>query len=481
MAIERLQNYIGGEWVDAPAEAYHTVVNPATEEVLGECPLGNAADVDLAVRSAAAAFPAWRRTSPVDRVQPLYRLKALLEEHADEMASIVTRENGKTRAEAKGSVLRGIQMVEVAIGSPALLMGGILEDVSTGIDTASIRQPMGVFACIAPFNFPAMVPLWFFPFAVACGNTFVCKPSEQVPFTQKLMWELIDQCGFPPGVLNLVQGGRDVVNALTTHPLVEGISFVGSSPVAEHVYRTAAGEGKRVQALGGAKNFITIMPDANMDAALDAVMASAFGCAGERCLAASIVVSVGDCHERVREGLAKRIDKVVVGDGNRKGVTLGPIISAAAKERVIGMIAQGVDEGAELVVDGREARIPDRGFFLGATLFDNVTDQMAIGRDEIFGPVLSIMPADTIETALMYTQNQPLANASSIFTTSGAHGRFWRYNVEASMVGINIGVAAPMAFFGFGGSKGSFFGDLKAHGREAYDFFTDRKVVISRW
>ncbi len=481
MSNERLQNYIGGQWLDVDAPTCHTVLNPATEEVLGECPLGSAADVDAAVRSAAEAFPAWRRTSPVDRVQPLYKLKALLQSHADEMAAIVTRENGKTRAEAMGSVLRGIQMVEVAIGSPSLLMGSILEDVSTGIDCASIRQPMGVFACIAPFNFPAMVPLWFFPFAVACGNTFVCKPSEQVPFSQKLMWELIDQSGFPPGILNLVQGGRDVVNALTTHPQVEGVSFVGSSPVARHVYKTAAEHGKRVQALGGAKNFITIMPDADMDAALDAVMASAFGCAGERCLAASIVVPVGDCHERVREGLKQRLAKVVVGDGSRKGVTLGPLISASAKERVLGMLEQGVAEGADLVVDGRKARMPARGFFLGATLFDNVTGEMTIGREEIFGPVLSIMPADTIETALRYTQEQPLANASSIFTTSGAHGRFWRYHVEASMVGVNIGVAAPMAFFGFGGSKGSFFGDLKAHGREAYDFFTDRKVVISRW
>jgi malonate-semialdehyde dehydrogenase (acetylating)/methylmalonate-semialdehyde dehydrogenase len=419
-----------------------------------------------------------------DRVQHLWTLKFLLEKHADELAATVTRENGKTLAEARGSVRRGIQMVEVAAGAPSLLMGSVLEDVSSGIDCESVRQPLGVFAAICPFNFPAMVPMWFFPFAVACGNTFVCKPSEQVPFSQQLVWRLIDEARFPPGVLNLVNGAREAVDAILTHPLIRGVSFVGSSPVAEHVYRTAAAHGKRVQALGGAKNFIVVMPDAEMDKALDAVAESAFGCAGERCLAASIVLPVGGCHDEVRRGLVERMKQIRLGDGARPGVTMGPLISKPHKEKVLGYIAKGVEEGADLVVDGRAADplVSDsRGNFLGPTLFDNVTPEMTIGREEIFGPVLCMMPVETLGEAIEVTKRHPLANASSIFTTSGKAARAFRYDVEASMTGVNIGVAAPMSFFGFGGAKGSFFGDLKAHGREAFDFYTDRKVVISRW
>jgi len=478
-----LQNYVGGRWIAASARGTHEVRNPATNEVIALCPLGGEAEVDQAVRAAAEAFRTWRRTPVEQRVQPLFELKRLLEEHLDELAAIVTRENGKTLDESRGSVRRGIQMVEVAAGAPSLLMGTALEDIAGGIDCESIRQPMGVFACIAPFNFPAMVPLWFFPFAVACGNTFVCKPSEQTPLSQAFIWSLIDRCGFPPGVLNMVHGGKDAVNALLHHPDVRGISFVGSSPVAKYVYETAAAQGKRVQALGGAKNFILVMPDADMDAALDAVSESAYGCAGERCLAASIVVPVGDCHTDVRTGLVERARAIRVGDGARAGVSMGPVISAPHRERVLGYIASGIEEGAVLLVDGRRVD-PDGdpdGYFLGPTLFDNVTQDMRIGREEIFGPVLCIMPAATLEEALELTRNQPLANASSIFTTSGKHARTFRYEVEASMAGVNIGVAAPMSFFGFGGAKGSFFGDLKAHGREAFDFFTDRKVVISRW
>ena len=307
--VERLQDYIGGRWVDSSATSVHEVRNPATEEVLVACPLGGQSEVDAAVASAREAWPAWRRTSIQDRIQYLFRLKALFEEHAEELAQIVTRENGKTLPEARGSVRRGIQMVEVACGAPSMMMGQALEDIATGIDCESIRQPMGVFACIAPFNFPAMVPMWFFPFAVACGNTYVCKPSEQTPLSQRLIWRLIDAAGFPPGVLNLVNGGRDAVNALLEHEGIEGISFVGSSPVAEYVYKTAAAHGKRVQALGGAKNYIVVMPDAEMDAALDNITESAFGCAGERCLAASVVLPVGDCHDAVRNGLVERMGR----------------------------------------------------------------------------------------------------------------------------------------------------------------------------
>jgi malonate-semialdehyde dehydrogenase (acetylating)/methylmalonate-semialdehyde dehydrogenase len=481
MAIERLKNYIGGRWVDSTASQSHTVHNPATGEAIGECPLSSAQEVDAAVRVARDAYVDWRRVPVEERIQPLFRLKALLDQHAGELAAAVTREHGKTLSESLGSVRRGIQMVEAATSAPSMLMGQALEDIARGIDCESVRQPLGVFACIAPFNFPAMVPLWFAPFAVACGNTFVCKPSEQVPFSQKLVFELIAEAGFPPGVLNLVNGAREVVNAFIDHPDIVGLSFVGSSPVAEYVYRSAAAKLKRVQSLGGAKNFIIVMPDADMEAALDAITESAFGCAGERCLAAAIVVTVGGCREAVRAGLAERMSRIVIGDGSRPGVTMGPVISAAHKARVLAMIETGIAEGAELVVDGRDPGVPGGGYFVGPTLFDGVTEEMTIGRDEIFGPVLSLMSVDTLEEALAITKRQPLANANSIFTTSGKAARTFRYEVPASMAGVNIGVAAPMSFFSFGGAKGSFFGDLKAHGREAYDFYTDRKVVISRW
>ncbi|MAF65868.1 MAG: methylmalonate-semialdehyde dehydrogenase (CoA acylating) [Planctomycetes bacterium] len=483
MTAERLQNHIDGAWIDSDAAEVFEVTNPASGEVIGLTPLCGGDEVDAAVRAAARAYPDWRRTPVEERIQPLFRLKALLEEHAEELATIVTRENGKTLAEARGSVRRGIQMIEVACGAPTLLMGQALEDIAGGIDCESVRQPLGVFACIAPFNFPAMVPMWFFPFAVACGNTFVSKPSEQVPFSQDLVWRLIDEAGFPPGVLNLVHGGREAVDTLVEHPLVRGVSFVGSSPVAEHVYKTAAVHGKRVQALGGAKNFVIVMPDADMELTVAAIADSAFGCAGERCLAASIVLTVGDCHDEVRAGLERAMAAIEVGDGTREGVTLGPLISAAHKRKVEEFIAAGAAEGAELVLDGRETQVDGLpgGFFLGPTLFDGVTPAMSIGSDEIFGPVLCLMHTENLESALEITREQPLANASSIFTTSGKHARTFRYEIEASMAGVNIGVAAPMAFFGFGGAKGSFFGDLKAHGREAFDFFTDRKVVISRW
>ncbi len=481
MALERLKNFIDGAWVDAGAGACHVVRNPATGEAIGECPLGGAAQVDAAVQAAARAFPAWRKTPVEDRIQYLFKLKQLLEQHFEELAATCTRENGKTLAESRGSVRRGVQMVEMAAGAPSLLMGRALEDVAQGIDCTEIRQPLGVFAAIAPFNFPAMVPLWFFPFAVACGNTFVLKPSEQVPFCQKLIFALVEEAGFPRGVLNLVLGGKEAADALLVHERVKGVSFVGSSAVAEHVYRTATAHGKRVQALGGAKNFIIVMPDADMEAALDSITESACGCAGERCLAAAVVAPVGGCEKKVREGLLARMRRLHVGDGARPGVHMGPLISAAHKQRVLDYIARGVAEGAELVLDGRKLDADPHGFFVGPTLFDRVTPEMTIAREEIFGPVLCLVPRATLAEALELPRRHPLANASSIFTTSGKAARTFQYEIEASMAGVNIGVAAPMSFFGFGGAKGSFFGDLKAHGRETFDFYTDRKVVISRW
>ena len=481
MSAERLKDYVGGQWMESFAKTTQDVRNPATGEVIARTPLGGGPDVDRAAKRAHEAFLSWRQVPAVQRARYLFELKALLEKNAEELARIVTRENGKTLDEARGSVRRGIECVEVAAGAPSLLMGSVLEDVAKGIDCESIRQPMGVFACIAPFNFPAMVPLWFYPFAVACGNTFLCKPSEQVPLSQKLIFELIHEARFPAGVLNLVNGGKEVVDALCTHPLIRGISFVGSSPVAKHVYELSAAHGKRVQALGGAKNFLIVMPDADKELTLKAITDSAYGCAGERCLAGAVVLAVGDAHGWLRDGMKQRAQGLKIGDGAAPGVTLGPVISEAHRKKVTGYIEQGVKEGAEIVVDGRKAGVPKEGYFLGATLFDRVKSEMTIAREEIFGPVLCLMQVGSLDEALAITREQPLANASSIFTTSGKSARTFKYSVEASMAGVNIGVAAPMSFFGFGGAKGSFFGDLKAHGREAFDFYTDKKVVISRW
>lgn len=481
MPLERTKDYVGGKWVASLSRETREVRNPATGELIGFVSLGDVADVDRAATLAHRAFAEWRAVPAVDRARRLFELKHLLDRQAEELARAVTRENGKTLDEARGSVRRGIECVEVAAGAPSMLMGQVLEDVARGIDCASIRQPIGVFACIAPFNFPAMVPLWFMPFAVACGNTFVCKPSEQVPFTQKLVFELIHKAGFPPGVLNLVNGGKAAVDAILAHPAIRGVSFVGSSPVAQHVYRTAALHGKRVQALGGAKNFLVVMPDADRERALAAISESAFGCAGERCLAGSVVIAVGESHGWLREGLVERARSIRIGDGAMSGTQMGPLISEEHRTRVLGYLPKGVEEGAELVLDGRKAVVPEKGFFLGPTIFDRVTPEMAIARDEIFGPVLCLVRVDSLEAALEVTRRHPLANASSIFTTSGRSARKFQNEVEASMAGVNVGVAAPMSFFGFGGAKGSFFGDLKAHGREAFDFYTDRKVVISRW
>jgi len=480
MSNERLRDYVNGQWVDSLGSETRTILNPATEEQLAEVPMGTAADVDRAAKAAHETFQSWRRVPAVERARYLFELKTLLDKNAEELALILTSEHGKTHSEALGSVKRGIECVEVACGAPSLLMGQVLEDIARGIDCESIRQPIGVFSCIAPFNFPAMVPLWFFPFAVACGNTFIVKPSEQVPLSQKFIFELIHEAGFPAGVLNLVSGGKDIVTSLCEHELIRGVSFVGSSPVAEIVYKACAANGKRVQALGGAKNFMIVMPDADMDSTIAALSESAYGCAGERCLAGAVVLAVGDSHAKLREGLAQHARDMIVGDGAKKGTQMGPVISAPHKEKVAGFIAKGVEEGAELVVDGREGA-PENGFFLRPTLFDKVTPEMTVAREEIFGPVLCMMQVDSLDEALAIAKAHPLANASSIFTTSGKAARDFRYNVDASMAGVNIGVAAPMSFFGFGGAKGSFFGDLKAHGRESFDFYTDRKVVISRW
>ena len=478
-----LPNFIGGRWVASSAAKFQDVTNPARGEVIARAPLSGAAEVDQAVAAARQAFPAWRDTPAVTRAQVLFRFKAELEEHFEELARIVTTEHGKTLDESRGSVRRGIECVEVACGTPSLSMGYGLENISSGIDCQVIRQPIGVCAAIAPFNFPAMVPLWFLPFAIATGNVFIVKPSEQVPLSQKRMIELLEKCGLPAGVVNLVNGGREVVEAICDHPGISAVSFVGSTPVARAVYRRATHAGKRVQALGGAKNFVVVMPDANWDRAVPVISESFYGCAGERCLAGSVLVPVGEAHATARDRLAEAVRALKVGDGAEPGVDMGPVISGRHREKVVGYIEKGVAEGAKLVVDGRRVNVPGReqGFFLGPTIFDEVSPEMTIGREEIFGPVASITPVKTLDDAIALMHAHPNANATSIFTSSGKSAREFARHSSASMVGVNIGVAAPMAYFPFGGAKDSFFGDLKVHGRDAFEFYTDKKVVISRW
>jgi malonate-semialdehyde dehydrogenase (acetylating)/methylmalonate-semialdehyde dehydrogenase len=481
--VATLDNFIGGRWVASHAVEFLDVHNPALGDVIGRTPLSTAGDVDLAVRAATRAFPAWRETPVNARVQVLYRFKALLERHFDELARTVTTEHGKTLNEARGSVRRGIECVEVACGAPSLMQGAALEDIAPGIDCHVVRQPLGVAAAVAPFNFPAMVPMWFLPFAIASGNTFVLKPSEQVPLSQRTMMDLLQQSDLPPGVVNLVNGGSEVVNALCDHPGIRAVSFVGSTPVARHVYQRASHAGKRVQALGGAKNFVIVMPDADFERSMAVISESFYGCAGERCLAGSMLVPVGEAHAEARARLVESARALKVGDGAEPGVTMGPVISARHRDRVIAYIDKGVSEGASLLVDGRGARVEDRpnGYFVGPTVFDRVTPGMAIGRDEIFGPVASISPVKTLDEALALMHAHPNANAASIFTSSGKIAREFSKHATASMVGVNIGVAAPMAYFPFGGAKDSFFGDLKAHGRDAWEFYTDKKVTIARW
>jgi malonate-semialdehyde dehydrogenase (acetylating)/methylmalonate-semialdehyde dehydrogenase len=478
-----LENFVGGKWIRSRAAETLDVHNPATGATIARTPLSTGEDLSVAVAAAAKAFPGWRDTPPVLRARAMFRFRQLLEDHFEELARIVTTEHGKTLDEARGSVRRGIECVEVACGTPSLAAGYSLEQIASGIDCNVFRQPLGVCAAIAPFNFPAMVPLWFLPFAVATGNTFIVKPSEQVPLSQKRIFELLAQCDLPPGVANLVNGGREVVEAICDHPDIRAVSFVGSTPVARAVYQRATHAGKRVQALGGAKNFVVVMPDADLDRAMPVITESFYGCAGERCLAGSVLVPVGEAHQAARDRMVDSAKALKVGDGMDPGVSMGPVISAKHKERVAGYIARGASEGARLVLDGRGLTVRGRenGFFLGPTVFDGVAPTMAIGREEIFGPVASITPVQSLEEAIAVMHAHPNANATSIFTSSGKAAREFARASSASMVGVNIGVAAPMAYFPFGGAKDSFFGDLKVHGRDAFEFYTDKKVVISRW
>jgi malonate-semialdehyde dehydrogenase (acetylating)/methylmalonate-semialdehyde dehydrogenase len=478
-----VRNYIAGGWHASSAAEYLPITNPATGEPLGSVPLGTAKDVDEAVAAAERAFPAWRDTPAPVRARYLFELRNVMEKHLGELAVLCTAEHGKTLEESRGDVRRGIDNVETAAGIPSLMMGQALEQIATGIDCISVRQPMGVFAAIAPYNFPSMVPLWFLPYAIATGNTFVVKPSEKVPLSQQRLFELIDEIGLPPGVVNTVNGGKDVVDAILEHRGIRGVSFVGSSPVARHVYERCGATGKRVQALGGAKNFTVVMDDCTWDKSMASILESAFGCAGQRCLATSVVVGVGQAYGSLCESLVAAAKTIKVGDGADANVTMGPLISASHKERVVGYIDRGVKEGAALLLDGRGIKVEGRpkGHFLGPTIFAGVSPDMTIACEEIFGPVLCIIETKTLEEAIRIVKGHPLANAASIYTQDGGSARRFTTEVDAAMVGVNIGVAAPMSFFTFGGSKGSFFGDLKAHGRESVLFYTQNKTAIQRW
>jgi malonate-semialdehyde dehydrogenase (acetylating) / methylmalonate-semialdehyde dehydrogenase len=480
---EILQNYVGGAWTAPRAAEFVNVHNPARGTVIAKAPLSTRADLDAAVQAAAKAFPAWRDTPVVQRARAMLRFVHLLEQQFEEIARTVTTEHGKTIDEARGSVRRGIECVEVACGAPSLMMGYGLEQIATNVDSTVFRQPLGVVAAITPFNFPAMVPLWFLPFAVATGNCVVVKPSEQVPLSARLLFRLLERCDIPPGVINLVNGGREVVEAICDHPDIRAVSFVGSTPVARAVYQRGTHAGKRVQALGGAKNFVVVMPDANFDKSIEIITESFYGCAGERCLAGSVLVPVGEAHAEARDRLVESARRLKVGDGLEPGVTMGPVISGTHRDRVRTYIDKGVQEGAKLVLDGRGVAVADReeGFYVGPTVFDDVSPKMTIGHEEIFGPVASIHAVKTLDEAIALMHAHPNANATSIFTSSGRAAREFARHATASMVGVNIGVAAPMAYFPFGGARDSFFGDLKVHGRDAFDFYTDKKVTITRW
>jgi len=479
-ALETVSFYVNGKWEGAGNRPMMPVTNPATGTAIAQVAYASAADVDRTVQAAHAAYLKWRDVPVVDRVQALYRYKALLEKHANDLAAALTAENGKTAEDARMEVRRSIQMVEVACGMPSLMMGDSLNDVANGIDSHTIRQPIGVCVGITPFNFPAMVPMWMWPFAIACGNTFVLKPSEKVPMTPTMATTLLDQAGLPAGVFNLIHGDKVAVDALLTHPLVRAVSFVGSTPIAKYIYKTAAAEGKRVQALGGAKNHLVVMPDADLPKTVDAIIGSAFGAAGERCLAGSVLVAVGDVADPLLKLLAEKVGALKIGDGAQAGVEMGPLVTKEHKARVQGYIEKGVAEGAKALLDGRTTAKGD-GFFLGPTIFDNVKPEMTIAREEIFGPVLSVIRVKNLDEALAQVNSSPFGNATSIFTTSGKAAREYSSKVEAGMVGINIGVAAPMAFFPFAGWKNSFFGDLHAHGKDGVAFYTEQKVLMTRW
>lgn len=476
-------NFIGGEWRQSNTNEWQDVLNPATGEALARVPLSSGSEVALAIEAAAAAFPAWRRTPPEDRIQPLFKLKQLLEEHLDELARIITLENGKTFAESKAELRRAIENVEVACGIPLMMQGYNLEDVARGIDETMIRQPIGVVAIITPFNFPGMIPFWFLPYAIACGNTLVLKPSERVPLTMRRAFELLEQTGLPKGVVNLVNGGKPAVDALLDHPKVRAVSFVGSTAVAKYIYSRASANGKRAQCQGGAKNHVIVLPDADMKMATQIISDSAFGCAGQRCLAVSVAVTVGEAQKTFRDAIAESAASLRVGNGLDEGVQMGPVITPQSKTRVKTMIDRGASDGAKVVVDGRNGNVRngENGNFVSPTVLDALPSTSELTDSEIFGPVLSLVHARDLDDALAFLERSAYGNQASLFTSSGSAARRFRYEAPAGNIGINIGVAAPMAYFPFSGWKDSFFGVQHAQGRDAVEFYTDKKVVVERW
>jgi malonate-semialdehyde dehydrogenase (acetylating)/methylmalonate-semialdehyde dehydrogenase len=475
IAVRVLDNYIGGRWTPASSEDGLDVTNPANGEVLARVPLSARADLDAAVEAARAALPAWRSVSVIERARKLFALRAELDARREELARSVTTEMGKTIGDARAEVGRMIEMVEAACAVPTTMQGRILEDVSRNVDAETIRQPVGVCAAIVPFNFPAMVPFWFLPFAIACGNTFILKPSEQVPLTQQIAFQALDGLDLPPGVVNLVNGGREVVEGILEHPGIDAVSFVGSAPVARLVYEGAAKSGKRVQALGGAKNHMVVMPDAVIGETVKGIIGSAFGAAGQRCMAGSVVVTVGDAHDKLMPPLVEATKALRVGDGIDEASDVGPVISDAARERIVGWI----ERSAKVAVDGRESA-SDSGCFVGPTIVEVDASDPIVG-EEVFGPLLAIVRADTLDDAIEIVNSSRFGNGTSIFTESGAAVRKYKHDVEAGMVGVNIGVAAPVAFFPFSGWKDSFLGDLHAHGPDAVDFYTRKKTITSRY
>lgn len=480
-------HYIAGEWRTSPELPSTPVFNPSTGDVIAQCPAGGAAEVAAAVEAAHAAFPAWRETPAVERARVFFRYRQLIEQNFDRLCATVSREHGKTLSEARGDVHRGLENVEYACGVPTLLFGDTLENLARGVDCETLNQPLGVCVGITPFNFPAMVPMWMFPLALACGNTFVLKPSEKVPLTAVLLGELLEQAGLPKGVFNIVHGGRPAVDALLTHPKVRAVSFVGSTPIAKYIYETGTRHGKRVQANGGAKNYIVIMPDADIPKSVEALATAAFGCAGERCMAGSTALTVGPAAERLLPDLVAAARAIRIGRTDQPAPApqpdMGPLISAPHRERVLGLVASGEAEGAKVVADGRLARVPDapRGFYLGATVVDGVRADMTLAREEVFGPVLNVMRMDDLDAAIAQANASAFGNGAAIFTQSGRAAREFKHRVKAGMVGINVGVPATMAMFPFTGWDDSFYGDLHIQGREAVQFYTQQKVVTTRW
>jgi len=478
-----IQNYINGSWTKPTATEHLDVINPATGQVIAKTPLGTKADVESAAKAAREAFDGWRRTPVNDRVQYLFKLRDLMRANHDEIGKLITNECGKTFEEAKAEMVRAFENIEVACGMPMMMKGEFVEDIATGIDELMIRQPVGVCATIAPFNFPGMIAFWYLPYALAAGNTYIVKPSEKVPMTMQFIFKLIEQVGFPKGVVNLVNGAKETVDAILEPPSIRAVTFVGSTNVAKYIYATAAAHGKRVQAQGGAKNPVIVLPDADMDMATKIIADSAFGCAGQRCLAVSFAVTVGSAHSTFSEAICDAASSRIVGYGLDSGVQMGPVINAASKARVESLIGLGVKEGATVPVDGRGVSIKgyEGGSFVRPTILADVPRGSEIAKTEIFGPVLSLMHVQTIEDAIELVNSGQYGNQASLFTSSGSAARKFRYEAEAGNIGINIGVAAPMAFFPFSGWKDSFFGDMHGQAMDAVEFFTQKKVVVERW